>query len=51
MSQNRLELTQAVYPRAHTCFNRIDLPIYSNMEALRSHLLAMIADPTGFTAD
>ena len=34
MSQNRLELTQAVYPRAHTCFNRIDVPLYRTKEEL-----------------
>ena len=29
-----LELTQAVYPRAHTCFNRIDVPLYRTKEEL-----------------
>ena len=27
-------LTQAVYPRAHTCFNRIDVPLYRTKEEL-----------------
>ena len=26
--------TQAVYPRAHTCFNRIDVPLYRTKEEL-----------------
>ncbi|KAH9254822.1 hypothetical protein BASA81_007072 [Batrachochytrium salamandrivorans] len=25
-----VQLTQSVFPKAHTCFNRIDLPLYSN---------------------
>ena len=25
---------QAVYPRAHTCFNRIDVPLYRTKEEL-----------------
>jgi len=29
-----LELSQAVYPRAHTCFNRIDVPLYRTKEEL-----------------
>ena len=29
-----LELTKAVYPRAHTCFNRIDVPLYRTKEEL-----------------
>ena len=29
-----MELTQAVYPRAHTCFNRIDVPLYRTKEEL-----------------
>ena len=24
----RYPVSQATYPRAHTCFNRIDLPLY-----------------------
>jgi hypothetical protein len=29
-----VELSQAVYPRAHTCFNRIDIPLYESKEDL-----------------
>ena len=29
-----VELTQAVYPRAHTCFNRIDVPLYETKQDL-----------------
>ena len=30
------------YPRAHTCFNRIDLPLYSTKEELREKLKAAV---------
>ena len=29
-----VELSQAVYPRAHTCFNRIDVPLYETKQDL-----------------
>jgi E3 ubiquitin ligase SMURF1/2/E3 ubiquitin-protein ligase NEDD4 len=38
-------------PIAHTCFNRIDLPIYKEKEMMRIHLMAMILEPTGFTQE
>jgi E3 ubiquitin-protein ligase NEDD4 len=38
-----------LYPRAHTCFNRIDLPVYETMEELRDRLkLAVTMVATGF---
>ena len=38
------------YPRAHTCFNRIDLPEYKNKEQLEEILLLVInMEVTGFT--
>eukprot|EP00531_Pseudo-nitzschia_arenysensis_P006133 CAMPEP_0116121812 /NCGR_PEP_ID=MMETSP0329-20121206/3892_1 /TAXON_ID=697910 /ORGANISM="Pseudo-nitzschia arenysensis, Strain B593" /LENGTH=859 /DNA_ID=CAMNT_0003615641 /DNA_START=144 /DNA_END=2723 /DNA_ORIENTATION=- len=37
------------YPRAHTCFNRIDLPLYSSKEELQERLkLAVTMSATGF---
>ena len=33
-----LELSQAIYPRAHTCFNRIDLPLYKTKDDLKEAL-------------
>ena len=33
-ARRSLELSQAVYPRAHTCFNRIDVPLYRTKEEL-----------------
>jgi HECT-domain (ubiquitin-transferase) len=38
-----------LYPRAHTCFNRIDLPAYETLEELRERLkLAVTMVATGF---
>jgi len=38
-----------MYPRAHTCFNRIDLPMYSSKEQLQERLkLAVTMAATGF---
>ena len=40
---------QSLFPRAHTCFNRIDLPCYSSKEELREKLkIALATSVTGF---
>jgi len=42
-------LSMCLYPRAHTCFNRIDLPLYENKEQLLEKLtLAVQMEATGF---
>ena len=42
-------LSVCLYPRAHTCFNRIDLPMYESKEELRDRLkLAVTMASTGF---
>ena len=33
-----VELAQAIYPRAHTCFNRIDLPLFDDEGQTRAGL-------------
>ena len=39
----------AVLPRAHTCFNRIDLPIYASKQDLQKYLtMAICMGVTGF---
>ncbi len=54
--------TRYQMPVAHTCFNRIDMPLYGSDIAgkraaeegkatLRAHLLGAILDPAGFTQD
>lgn len=44
-----VDLGVCLYPRAHTCFNRIDLPIYDSKEDLRERLtLAVTMVATGF---
>mmetsp|Transcript_20825 Transcript_20825/g.30860 ORF Transcript_20825/g.30860 Transcript_20825/m.30860 type:complete len:723 (+) Transcript_20825:23-2191(+) len=46
---NGVNLQQGKFPRAHTCFNRIDLPIYTNKQDLKQHLaLAIQLECTGF---
>lgn len=37
-----------MFPRSHTCFNRIDLPVYSSYEALLSKLTMAIECSEGF---
>lgn len=38
-----------LYPKAHTCFNRIDLPVYSSKDELREKLTVAVAtSATGF---
>jgi E3 ubiquitin ligase SMURF1/2 len=38
------------YPRAHTCFNRIDLPLYKSKKELEDVLSLVInMEVTGFT--
>jgi len=46
---NGVDVSNFPYPRAHTCFNRIDLPNYSTKEELRDRLkLAVTMSATGF---
>uniref|UniRef100_A0A7S3JVZ5 HECT-type E3 ubiquitin transferase n=1 Tax=Aureoumbra lagunensis TaxID=44058 RepID=A0A7S3JVZ5_9STRA len=40
------------FPRAHTCFNRLDLPIYGSKQELQTGLEVILSmDTTGFTMD
>ena len=40
------------WPRAHTCFNRIDLPLYESAEELENYLsLSTHLELVGFTID
>ena len=43
----------AAYPRAHTCFNRIDLPLYETREALATAFDVALAaeNAMGFSMD
>lgn len=41
-----------LYPRAHTCFNKIDLPLYSSLAELEAHLSVVInMECTGFSME
>ena len=45
-----VEKRDFLYPRSHTCFNRIDLPIYSSREELEGYLSLVInMEITGFS--
>lgn len=35
-------------PRAHTCFNRLDLPTYESFDDLRERLLMAVENAQGF---
>ncbi|CAF1143871.1 unnamed protein product [Brachionus calyciflorus] len=37
------------FPVAHTCFNLLDLPMYSSEELMRDRLLVAIEHNAGFT--
>ena len=42
----------SLYPRAHTCFNKLDLPMYDNQAELEARLSFVInAELTGFTME
>lgn len=46
----RDNVTCGLYPRSHTCFNRLDLPLYSSKEELYQYLSLVInMELTGFT--
>ena len=41
-----------LFPKAHTCFNRLDLPIYNSKEVLAEYInLIVQMDITGFTIE
>ncbi|RQM28232.1 hypothetical protein B5M09_010014 [Aphanomyces astaci] len=51
-SLQAIPFTDTAYPRAHTCFNRIDLPLYKSKEQLREVLTVVInMEITGFTEE
>ena len=49
---NSITKQASIFPRAHTCFNRIDLPLYENKKELKKYLtLAVSMECTGFDID
>ncbi|ETW03821.1 hypothetical protein, variant 1 [Aphanomyces invadans] len=41
-----------LYPRAHTCFNRLDLPLYESKSEMHTYLIAVLSqDATGFSME
>ncbi|KAG3032291.1 hypothetical protein PC120_g2503 [Phytophthora cactorum] len=50
--ENKMDADECLYPRAHTCFNRIDLPRYDTEKDLRIALSLVIQmEVTGFTIE
>ena len=39
---------RAPYPKAHTCFNRVDLPLYPSKDQLKSFLTTALSYSLGF---
>jgi len=49
---NSILKSASIFPRAHTCFNRIDLPLYDNKKELKKYLtMAIQMECTGFDID
>ena len=49
---NSLTKAQSIFPKSHTCFNRIDLPLYDSKKELKKYLtLAIDCAGTGFDMD
>lgn len=47
---NSILKSQSIFPKAHTCFNRIDLPLYESKEELGGYLSLVInMEITGFS--
>eukprot|EP00937_MAST-01D_sp_MAST-1D-sp2_P003243 g3243.t1 len=48
-SLNGIRKRESLFPRAHTCFNRIDLPLYASRDEMKKYLtLAVQMEVTGF---
>ena len=46
---NGIRKRDSLFPRAHTCFNRIDLPLYASRSEMQKYLkLAVEMEVTGF---
>ena len=44
--------SESIYPRAHTCFNKLDLPLYTSQEELDAYLsLVVNMESTGFSME
>jgi len=49
---NSISKSASIFPRAHTCFNRIDLPLYDSKKELKKFLtMAIQMEATGFDID
>lgn len=47
-----IAMSDYAYPRAHTCFNRIDIPLYQTQQQLNRAFQAVIQlEATGFSIE
>lgn len=47
-----VSLNTCLFPRSHTCFNRIDLPMFTKKKDLRENLMISVQiEPTGFSIE
>jgi hypothetical protein len=45
-------LQDSLYPRAHTCFNKLDLPLYDSQQELEAYLSVVVnAEIGSFTME
>lgn len=51
ISIESISQTQSVYPRAHTCFNRLELPIYQSEDELELRLRDSLEYTNGFNLE
>jgi E3 ubiquitin ligase SMURF1/2/E3 ubiquitin-protein ligase NEDD4 len=42
---------ESIYPRSHTCFNKLDLPLYSSQQELNAFVSCVLVESSGFTMD
>lgn len=44
---------ESIVPRAHTCFNKLDLPMYDNQKELEAYLSIVVnmENPNGFNME
>ncbi|CAN0030870.1 unnamed protein product, partial [Choristocarpus tenellus] len=51
-SMQSIRKRESAFPRAHTCFNKLDLPVYSTKKELEECVtLCICFEQTGFTID
>ncbi len=42
---------ESMYPRSHTCFNKLDLPVYSSQQEMNAYMSVCLGEVYGFTME